>query len=71
MKLPKSFLFLLLFCCSCSFAQDSLKNLAEYSLPLTSASDKLVIAHCMTNIIRFKGHPLEDSCNPDYYSAKD
>jgi hypothetical protein len=49
-----------------SYAQDSLKNLPEYSLPLTN--QKLVIAHCMTNIIRFKGHPLEDSGNPDYYS---
>lgn len=46
--------------------QDSLKNLPEYSLPLTS--QKLVIAHCMTNIIRFNGHKFEDSCNPDYYS---
>ncbi|MDB5133788.1 MAG: hypothetical protein JWP37_391 [Mucilaginibacter sp.] len=50
-----------------SNAQDSLKNLPEYSLPLTS--QKLVIAHCMTNIIRFKGHEMEDSCNPAYYSA--
>jgi len=53
--------------CSRAFAQDSLKNLPEYSLPLTN--QKLVIAHCMTNIIRFKGHEFEDSCNPDYYSA--
>ncbi len=50
-------------------AQDSLKNLPEYSLPLTNG--KLVIAHCMTNIIRYKGHEFEDSCNPDYYTAKD
>lgn len=50
------------------FAQDSLKNLPEYSLPITD--QKLVMAHCMTNIIRFKGHPFEDSCNPDYYPAK-
>jgi hypothetical protein len=50
------------------YAQDSLKNLPEYSLPLTGK--KLVIAHCMTNIIRFKGHEFEDSCNPRYYSAK-
>jgi hypothetical protein len=49
-------------------AQDSLKNLPEYSLPLTG--QKLVIAHCMTNIIRYKGHPFEDSCNPAYYSPK-
>ena len=45
---------------------DDLKNRAELSLPLTNK--KLVIAHCMTNIIRYKGHPFEDSCNPDYYS---
>jgi hypothetical protein len=50
-----------------TYAQDSLKNLPEYSLPLTS--QKLVIAHCMTNILRFKGHEFEDSCNPAYYSA--
>lgn len=50
-----------------ALAQDNLKNLPEYSLPLTS--QKLVIAHCMTNIIRYKGHPFEDSCNPDYYPA--
>lgn len=49
-------------------AQDSLKNLPEYSLPLTN--QKLVIAHCMTNIIRYKGHPFEDACNPLYYSPK-
>ncbi len=54
--------------CSTTYAQDSLKDLPEYSLPLTG--QKMVIAHCMTNIIRYKGHPLEDSCNPDYYSAK-
>jgi hypothetical protein len=45
---------------------DQLKNLPALSLPLTDK--KLVIAHCMTNIIRYKGHKLEDSCNPDYYS---
>jgi hypothetical protein len=49
-------------------AQDSLKNLPEYSLPITN--QKLVIAHYMTNIIRYKGHELEDSCNPAYYSPK-
>ena len=48
-------------------AQDSLRNLPEYSLPLTD--QKLVVAHCMTNIIRFKGHEFEDSCNPEYYPA--
>ena len=46
--------------------KDELKNRIELSLPLTDK--KLVIAHCMTNIIRYKGHPFEDSCNPDYYS---
>lgn len=49
------------------YGQDSLKNLPEYSLPLTAR--KLVIAHNMTNIIRYKGHELEDSANPKYYSA--
>jgi hypothetical protein len=49
-------------------AQDSLKNLPEYSLPI--ANQKLVIAHCMTNIIKYKGHEYEDSCDPDYYSPK-
>ncbi|UCH15252.1 MAG: hypothetical protein JSV22_04605, partial [Bacteroidales bacterium] len=33
-------------------SQDTLKNLPELSLPL--ASEKLVIAHNMTDIIRFK-----------------
>jgi hypothetical protein len=47
-------------------AQDSLKNLPEYSLPITN--QKLVIAHCMTNIIRYKGHEFEDSGNPAYYA---
>jgi glycosyl hydrolase family 71 len=50
----------------CAAAQIPLKNLPELSLPLTDR--KLVIAHCMTNIIRFKGHKFEDSCDPDYYS---
>jgi len=50
-------------------AEDKLKNLPELSRPLTDK--KLVIAHCMTNIIRYKGHKLEDSCNPDYYSPYD
>ena len=49
-------------------AQDSLKNLPEYSLPITN--QKLVIAHCMTNIIKYKGHEYEDSCDPEYYSPK-
>lgn len=57
----------LLLQCHRSAAQDTLKNLPEYSLPL--AGKKLVIAHCMTNIIRFKGHEFEDSCNPAYYPS--
>ncbi len=44
---------------------DTLINKSEFSLPLLS--NKMVIAHCMPNIISFKGHPLEDGCNPDYY----
>ena len=46
--------------------QDALKNRKELSLPITDR--KLVMAHCMTNIIRYKGHKLEDSCNPEYYA---
>lgn len=58
-------------CCCLLFpfalmAQDTLKNLPEYSLPITA--QKLVIAHNMTNIITYKGHPLEDSANPAYYA---
>lgn len=45
--------------------KDELKNRDELSLPIISK--KLVIAHCMTNIIRYKGHKMEDSCNPEYY----
>lgn len=53
-----------------SFAQtsgiiDTLKNLPELSLPISD--QKLVIAHNMTDIIRFKGHEFEDSCDPEYY----
>lgn len=44
---------------------DDLKNNPQLSLPLTDK--KWVMAHCMPNIIRYKGHKLEDSCNPDYY----
>jgi len=63
-KLPL-LLFFALFFLHDARAQDSLKNLPEYSLPLTDK--KLVIAHCMTNIIRFKGHPYEDVGNPEFY----
>ncbi len=51
--------------CSNTAEVDELKNLPEYSLPISK--EKLVIAHCMTNIIRFKNHPFEDSCKPEYY----
>jgi hypothetical protein len=61
-----TFLFLLIILCSISFGQDSLKNLPEFSLPLTDK--KLVIAHNMTNIIRYKGHKIEDCGDPEYYS---
>jgi hypothetical protein len=49
-------------------AQDSLKNLPEFSLPLTDR--KLVIAHNMTNIIRYQGHKIEDCGDPQYYKPK-
>jgi len=68
LKFPLIILFVLFLTCSARAQQDSLKNLPELSLPLTS--EKLVIAHCMTNIIRYKGHEYEDSCNPDYYPEK-
>ncbi|PZR26372.1 MAG: hypothetical protein DI535_14730 [Citrobacter freundii] len=45
--------------------EDKLKNRDELRLPITDK--KLVIAHNMTNIIRYKGHKMEDSCNPEYY----
>src|SRR6202051_1787477 len=48
-------------------AQNLIKNEDELSLPISNR--KFVIAHCMTNIIRFKGHKFEDSCDPAYYSA--
>lgn len=66
----KLYLYLTMLCLvQAACAQDSLKNLPEYSLPITGR--KLVIAHCMTNIIRYQGHQYEDSCDPDYYSPKD
>ncbi|NCD68738.1 endo-1,3-alpha-glucanase family glycosylhydrolase [Mucilaginibacter agri] len=64
-RVTTSLLSVFLMFCQASHAQDSLKNLPEYSLPISN--QKLVIAHCMTNIIRFKGHPFEDVCNPEYY----
>jgi Glycosyl hydrolase family 71 len=48
-------------------AQNFGKNEDELKLPVSNR--KLVIAHCMTNIIRFKGHKFEDSCDPAYYSS--
>ncbi|MDA3892786.1 MAG: endo-1,3-alpha-glucanase family glycosylhydrolase [Salinivirgaceae bacterium] len=47
---------------------DTLKNLPELGLPLSN--EKLVIAHNMTDIIRFKGHELEDCSDPEYYYPK-
>lgn len=46
-------------------AQDEFADLPEFQLPLTNK--KLVIAHCMTHIISYKGHPMEDGCNPEFY----
>ncbi len=46
----------------------ALKNRPELSLPI--ATEKRVIAHNMTAIIRFQNHELEDSCDPEYYSPK-
>lgn len=65
MRKWNALLLILSIVCTDVTAQDSLKDLPELSLPLTT--QKLVVAHCMTNIMRFKGHPFEDSCNPDYY----
>jgi hypothetical protein len=59
-------LILLLLACFVGFGQDNLKNLPELSLPLTSK--KYVIAHNMTNIIRYKGHKIEDCGDPQYYT---
>jgi hypothetical protein len=67
--LPLIFFLLSFTSASTLFAQDSLANLPELSLPLTNK--KLVIAHCMTHIIRYEGHPFEDGCNPDYYPIID
>ena len=46
-------------------AQDTLRNLPEFSLPMTD--HKMVLAHCMTHIIRTKDRKFEDGANPDYY----
>src|ERR1700761_1781142 len=67
-RFPLAILFVLIFLCDAQAQQDSLRNLPELSLPLTA--EKLVIAHCMTNIIRYQGHEYEDSCNPLYYPEK-
>lgn len=58
-------LLMLVFFYPVSYCQDSLKNLPELSLPLSNK--KLVIAHNMTNIIRYKGHKIEDCGDPQYY----
>jgi hypothetical protein len=63
--LPLAFFLFSFINISTLFAQDSLQNLPEYSLPLTNK--KLVIAHCMTHIIRYEGREFEDGCNPNYY----
>ncbi len=63
-----SFILCMSFFISPIRAQDTLKNIPELSLPM--ASEKLVIAHNMTDIIRFRYHDLEDSCDPRYYPAK-
>ena len=68
LKFPLILLFVLFFARDAMAQQDSLKNLPQLSLPLVS--EKLVIAHCMTNIIRYKGHEYEDSANPAYYPEK-
>jgi hypothetical protein len=63
----KLLLFVVNLLCSGVAAQSFQKNDAELSLPISGK--KMVIAHCMTNIIRFKGHKFEDSCDPEYYAA--
>jgi hypothetical protein len=63
----KFLLLALNFLCSGIAAQSLQKNEDELKLPI--AGKKMVIAHCMTNIIRFKGHKFEDSCDPEYYAA--
>src|ERR1700739_4152384 len=44
---------------------DSLADLPEYKLPLTDK--KMVVAHCMTHIIHYEGHDMEDGANSKYY----
>src|SRR5580693_1658236 len=63
----KVLLFVINFIFGSIVAQNPGKNEDELSLPISDR--KLVIAHCMTNIIRFKGHKFEDSCDPAYYSS--
>src|SRR5450432_3706945 len=63
----KFLLLALNFLCTDIAAQTLQKNGGELSLPISRK--KIVIAHCMTNIIRYKGHKFEDSCNPAYYSS--
>src|ERR1700751_5176181 len=67
--LTLSLLLLSIFGASNLFAQDSLANLPELSLPLTNT--KMVIAHCMTHIIRYEGREYEDGANPKYYPITD
>jgi len=64
--LPLSLLLLSIFGAADLFAQDdALANLPELSLPLTN--QKMIVAHCMTHIIRFEGHEFENGCDPKYY----
>ncbi len=48
--------------------ENVLINREEFNLPLSD--EKLVVAHNMTNIIRYKGHKMEDSCDPEFYPPK-
>jgi hypothetical protein len=63
----KFLLLALNFLCSDIAAQILQKNGDDLSLPISGK--KLVIAHCMTNIVRYRGHKFEDSCDPAYYSS--
>lgn len=51
------------------FSQDTLWERKDFKLPLFDK--KMVIAHCMTHIIGYQGHKMEDGCNPAYYPITD
>ena len=57
------------FGCKSQAEDDMLADEHVLSLPITDR--KLVIAHCMTNITRYKGHKFEDSCDPMYFSPSE